>query len=141
MGKRRRRQTNQRRWQQGHQGKRVYRSRSRAWLMILRIWARERRLDSLTPYVCYYTDRLEDRKTGDPHIHIGHTRWTRSRRLRRRARRMFLYPFFRARRQVKVRASTAAKHCAYLFTKAIREGKIVSIRKTTYARRTTRSPR
>jgi hypothetical protein len=91
-------------WRHAHYGKRVYRSRLRAWLAILRIWLRERRRpDALEPYACRYASRFGDGKASEPHVHIGHGRWTPQARARRRLRRMFLYPFFRARRRAKVR--------------------------------------
>ena len=89
-------------WRFRHYGKRAYPSRCRAWLAILHIWLRERRFDSLVPYTCRYTARAGEGKAGESHIHIGHGRYTPQARARRRLRRMFLYPFFRARRRVKV---------------------------------------
>jgi len=95
-------------WRFKHYGKRVYPSRWRAWLAILHIWVRERRFDSLVPYACRWAGRADEGKTAGVHIHIGHGRYTPQARARRRLRQMFVYPFFRARRWVRVRRRALA---------------------------------
>jgi len=97
-------------WRSKHYGKRVYPSRGRAWLAILRIWLQERRRpDSLQPYACRYTARADAGPSGKPHVHIGHGRYTPQARANRWLRLAFVYPFFRARRQVRLRLRALMK--------------------------------
>jgi hypothetical protein len=80
-----------------HGGKRRYQSRRRAWLVIFRIWIRERRFDTLTPYTCRWAHHWDDGKTGLPHIHIGHGRYTAQQRLAHQVKLLIVWPYYRRR--------------------------------------------
>ena len=84
-------------WLAQHGRKRVYRSRWRAWLAILSLWARERKADSLMPYYCTRTDDWRAGRTGVPHVHIGHSRYSQVARLRHAVNKRVVWPYYRAR--------------------------------------------
>lgn len=84
-------------WRAAHYGKRRYRSRRRAWLAILRIWLRERRWDSLQPYTCRWGPDWNKGRTGEPHIHIGHGKYTPGGRAGYWLNRHVVWPCYRAR--------------------------------------------
>lgn len=99
-------------WAAQHGCKRVYRSRGRAWLVIVRLWVKDRQVVNyrrgrarfLVPYECTWTDNYHEDRRGPAHIHIGHQSWHGSAARRRLHRwvlwpwqRHVLWPFYRAR--------------------------------------------
>jgi hypothetical protein len=84
-------------WRAAHCGKRRYHSRWRAWLVIARIWLRERRADSLQPYTCRWGPDWSAGRTAEPHVHIGHGKYTPAQRLRRQVKRRVVWPLYRLR--------------------------------------------
>jgi hypothetical protein len=82
-----------------HGRKRVYASRRRAWLAIIRLWARQRRVDTLAPYACTWGSRWEDGRGHAPHIHIGHGRHLLSDRMTHVVARYTIWPLYQARRR------------------------------------------
>lgn len=84
-------------WRAEHGRKRVYRSRGRAWLAIFRLWARERKIDSLMPYWCRRTDDWREGKKGLPHVHIGHSRYAPVARAVHQVNKKAIWPCYRAR--------------------------------------------
>lgn len=94
-------------WLRKHGQKHVYPSRGRAWLSIFRIWLQERRIDSLQPYACYFTDDPGEPRGTVPHIHIGHGRvstgvWIK-RKLQKKLQKA-VSPLFRARSRTRTLA-------------------------------------
>jgi hypothetical protein len=99
-------------WRAAHYGKRRYRSRRRAWLVIFSIWLRERHTDSLQPYTCRWGPDWNKGRAGEPHIHIGHGRYTPADRARHWVKRVVVWPFYRARarwRRLRRARSAAAR--------------------------------
>jgi hypothetical protein len=88
-------------WRACHGTKRTYPTRTRARLVICRIWLRERRIDSLQPYTCTWADHWERGRTAAPHIHIGHARRAYPERAGHWLRKYLLWPFYRLRRRVR----------------------------------------
>jgi hypothetical protein len=84
-------------WYQHGRGKYPYRSRGQAWRACARIWARERRIDSLVPYECRWTRDWRAGRTGTLHWHIGHGKFTPRQRAARKFRRLVVYPYYRCR--------------------------------------------
>ena len=84
-------------WRAGHHGKRRFRTRRRAWLVIARIWLRERRWDTLQPYTCRWGPDWNAGRTAEPHIHIGHGKYTPGSRARYQLNKRVVWPFYRAR--------------------------------------------
>jgi hypothetical protein len=66
-------------WRRAHQGKYRFTTRRHAWWAIACMCWRRKRFDvHLTPYTCRWTnDPAADRRTGVPHLHVGHgkLRW------------------------------------------------------------------
>lgn len=90
-------------WLAAHCGKRKYRSRWHAWAVILRIWVRNRVIDSLEPYTCTWAPHWSQGRTGAPHIHIGHGRYAPFSWLRRQLHLYVVWPYYRARRRYRRR--------------------------------------
>lgn len=84
-------------WYQHGRGKVRYATRWRARRAVLSIWARELRLDSLQPYECRWTADWTAGRSGEPHWHIGHGRFTPGQRARRVIRHLVVYPYYRCR--------------------------------------------
>jgi hypothetical protein len=84
-------------WRAAHYGKRRYRTRRQAWLVIARIWLRERRLDSLEPYTCRWGADWNAGRSAPPHIHIGHGKYTPASRARHQLNLRVVWPLYRAR--------------------------------------------
>lgn len=84
-------------WYQHGRGKWRYRTRWTAWRAVLRIWIRERKVDTLVPYECRWTADWSAGRTGPLHYHIGHGRHTLRDRFRYQLRHRIVYPFYRAR--------------------------------------------
>jgi hypothetical protein len=100
-------------WLAQHCGKVTFRSRWHAWLVIACMCLRDRRMDwYLHPYECRWAPRIygrEPQRTGDPHIHIGHGRNAPWLRLGRKLKRWFVYPYYRTRRELKIRLGLAQR--------------------------------
>lgn len=84
-------------WRAGHCGKKRYRSRRRAWAVIIRIWLRERRWDTLQPYSCRWGYRYDLGRVFPEHVHIGHGRYTPGDRARHQLNLRVVWPFYRTR--------------------------------------------
>lgn len=56
------------RWHAEHAGKRKFASRRQAWWFIVRLWIRDRRIDSLEPYECRWAPLWDQGRTAAPHL-------------------------------------------------------------------------
>lgn len=92
-------------WRAQHLGKRRFRSRRHAWAVIIRMWLRERRWDTLQPYTCRWGSSHAAGRTAPPHIHIGHGKYTPGARARHQLNLRVIWPYYRARRRWRHRAS------------------------------------
>ena len=92
------------RWKHSHQVKRPYVSRTLAWLRIVRIYWKEKRLDlTLHVYSCTY-GRHPGVMDSPLHYHVGHSnqnilwgKYPPDKRLARRVRILTVYPYRRMR--------------------------------------------
>ncbi len=89
------------RWHAEHAGKRKFASRRQAWRFIVRLWIRDRRIDSLEPYECRWAPLWDQGRTAAPHLHVGHGKHTPGGRLTRHLRQHVVWPYFRARLRVR----------------------------------------
>ena len=87
-------------WRAQHQGKRRFPTRLHAWKAIVCMWVRYKRVDTLRPYVCTWTNGPHPTKDGIPHIHVGHDR--RVWRSRYVWHHFLVWPFYRVRLRVKI---------------------------------------
>jgi len=96
-----------RRWKRSHCGKWKYASRWAAWQAVVRIWCRQRFIDSLIPYPCRWGSDWQKGSGHAPlHWHVGHSKKLSpvmrvKRKLLYWVRRSIVWPYYRVRRHVR----------------------------------------